>query len=311
MCRVHRRWGDCSSSHQHSPHLALSLSSMCKMREFSSCQRHFKQRASEKRNREGDIMPSRNSPSSWTPLAPIWRVNTSQAPGLPIPLTSSLVSGVHCLSRGARGTLRPGGHAVSSQLSTCTMDLWNSALQEFFLQYYDLGGSLSVSWHNLFLRYFSGWICSFLFEVPEEGWLSYKQKSCSQSSLPDYPVISYYSKMYIRTSYVQSLLTFLLILSHWVITICWGYHHEACITTRKLTLKGSGRTSEKAHSHRIQIQPVWLHCLQRVALHPMSHVLVSLFVSPGLQFPNGTHTKVVHKEVVFTQSLHRDILVKC
>lgn len=44
----------------------------------------------------------------------------------------------------------------------------------------------------------------------------------------------------------------------------------------------------------------------------MSHALVSLFLVRFTwpQIPNGTHTKVVHKEVVFTQSLHRDILVK-
>lgn len=144
----------------------------------------------------------------------------------------------------------------------------------------------------------------------EEGWLSYKQKSCSQSSLPDYPVISYYSKMYAKDLICAKLADisthFISLGYHYLL----GYHHEACITTRKLTLKGSGRTSEKAHSHRIQIQPCLtpLPSACRTPSHESCPGFLVCFTWPSI--PNGTHTKVVHKEVVFTQSLHRDILVK-
>lgn len=192
------------------------------MGEFSSCQRHFWTMCIRKRNWRGTLCPVGIAPAAKHPQHPSEEWIQVRHQDCPFHWHPHWSQGHTAFPRGAQNC-SPGWVATlwNSRLSTCPTGLTGTLLlREFSLQCYDVGGSLSVSWHSLFLRSFSWWVHSFLFEVQKkEDWVTNRSPAVSHLSLTLqlFPIIL---KCMLRTSYMQSLLTFPLILSHWIITTC-------------------------------------------------------------------------------------------
>lgn len=126
-----------------------SPSRLCaEMREFSSCQRHFKQRASEK-GTEGDIMPSRNSPQQLNTLSTHLKSEHKSGTRIAHSTVTILVDSQGCtafleeprIALQARWpAMKPAFYVQWTSLELCSSGVFLTVLW--------FRGSLSVSWHN-------------------------------------------------------------------------------------------------------------------------------------------------------------------